>query len=111
MPASSMAISIQDATPRPSSRGIVMWYASVVMAPPRYSQMMLAQAVCCPNAVAVGMFGGDRAGQKGMGGAEPHWEVGGVDPSAPKDLEIIRKYNKGISGVPGQPRAEETLQK
>ena len=45
-PASLMAFSMHMPTPRPSARGSVMWCASQVSAPPRYSQMMLAPRFC-----------------------------------------------------------------
>lgn len=46
MPASLSASSMQVDTPRPSARGSVMWYASHVMPPPRYSARMLAPRAC-----------------------------------------------------------------
>eukprot|EP00958_Prasinococcus_capsulatus_P014719 scaffold1549_cov350-Prasinococcus_capsulatus_cf.AAC.30 len=46
MPASWRASLMQVETPRPSARGSVMWWASQVIAPPRYSAMMFAPRFC-----------------------------------------------------------------
>lgn len=52
MPASARAISMQVDTPRPSARGSVMWYASHVMPPPRYSARMFAPRACSMHTCA-----------------------------------------------------------
>ena len=45
-PAFWSAFSMHMPTPRPSARGSVMWCASQVTAPPRYSQIMFAPRFC-----------------------------------------------------------------
>lgn len=45
-PALLRASSIQVETPSPSGRGSVMWWASVVKAPPKYSAKMFAPRFC-----------------------------------------------------------------